>query len=114
MSRLTKCNKNRIECNIWHCPEDCNTCGMFNDIRKKLSHYEDLKEQGLLLELPCKVGDTVWLVVHNELHFWNEDPEYFIAESKFSLPYLEQMGQRIFLTKEEAEAKLKELREGAE
>ena len=26
----------------------------------KLKDYEDLEEQGLLLKLPCKVGDTVW------------------------------------------------------
>ena len=26
----------------------------------KLKEYEDLEEQGLILKLPCKVGDTVW------------------------------------------------------
>lgn len=28
----------------------------------KLGKYEDLEEQGLLLRLPCKVGDTVWYI----------------------------------------------------
>ena len=28
----------------------------------KLAHYEDLEEAGRLIELPCKVGDTVWNV----------------------------------------------------
>ena len=35
-----------------------------NDIRailKKLADYEDTEEQGLLLRLPCKVGDTLWV-----------------------------------------------------
>lgn len=27
---------------------------------RKLAEYEDLEEQGLLVRLPCKVGDTVW------------------------------------------------------
>ena len=27
---------------------------------RKLCDYEDLEEQGLLVRLPCKVGDTVW------------------------------------------------------
>ena len=27
----------------------------------KLAEYEDLEEQGLLLKLPCKVGDTVYI-----------------------------------------------------
>ena len=26
----------------------------------KLQHYEDLEEQGRLIELPCKIGDTVY------------------------------------------------------
>ena len=29
---------------------------------EKLKHYEDLSEKGLLVELPCKVGDTVYLL----------------------------------------------------
>lgn len=29
-------------------------------IYDKLCEYEDAEEQGLLVRLPCKVGDTVW------------------------------------------------------
>lgn len=29
-------------------------------VAEKLATYEDLEEQGLLVRLPCKVGDTVW------------------------------------------------------
>lgn len=32
------------------------------DLREKLKEYEDLDEQGLLLRLPCKVGDTVYVL----------------------------------------------------
>lgn len=28
----------------------------------KLGKLEDLEEQGMLLKLPCKVGDTVWYI----------------------------------------------------
>lgn len=31
----------------------------------KLAHYEDLEEQGRLIELPCAVGDTVWIIAPN-------------------------------------------------
>ena len=47
MSRLTKHSKeriDRIDCNVKYCPEDCNTCEMYTDIRKKLAYYEDLEE----------------------------------------------------------------------
>ena len=29
---------------------------------QKLAQYEDLEEQGRLLELPCKVGDIAWVI----------------------------------------------------
>lgn len=32
-----------------------------------LDHYEKLEEQGRLIELPCKVGDTVYSIVLNEI-----------------------------------------------
>lgn len=31
-------------------------------IADKLADYEDLEEQGLLLRLPCKIGDTVYVI----------------------------------------------------
>ena len=34
----------------------CNKCDMY---RKELQRYKELEEKGLLVELPCKVGDTV-------------------------------------------------------
>ena len=37
----------------------------------KLGEYEDAEEQGLLLRLPCKVGDTVYLVDFEE-KTWDE------------------------------------------
>ena len=30
------------------------------EVLKKLAAYEDLEEQGLLVRLPCKVGDKAW------------------------------------------------------
>ena len=32
------------------------------DAIRKLADYEDKQEQGLLIELPCKVGDKAWYV----------------------------------------------------
>ena len=31
------------------------------DALNRLAEYEDMEEQGLLLRLPCKVGDTLWV-----------------------------------------------------
>lgn len=38
------------------------------EVLNKLKKYEDLEEQGRLLELPCKVGDTVWSIDYNKPH----------------------------------------------
>lgn len=37
------------------------------DIREILKKYEDLEEQGLLIKLPCKVGDNLYRIMLNEL-----------------------------------------------
>lgn len=48
--------------NINFCkPEKERVCGLYKAL-DKLKEYEDLEEQGLLLKLPCKVGDTVWYI----------------------------------------------------
>lgn len=43
---------------------ECSECPI-NEAFVKLAHYEDLEEQGKLIELPCAVGDTVWLIGKN-------------------------------------------------
>ena len=80
---------------------------------QKLGEYEDLEEQGLLLRLPCKVGDTIY-----ELY---RDCEYCVSwldvkEVVFSLPYYEKyndkFGNSVFLPQAAAEQKLKEMESG--
>ena len=40
----------------------CDNCEIMTSVCEKLGKYEDLEEQGLLLRLPCKVGDTVYAI----------------------------------------------------
>ena len=85
--------------------EDCD-CGIVEDMVKKLVNYEDLEEQGRLVKLPCKVGDTVYHVVQGRIVEVSNVDLFFlllsVAENRFN--------NSVFLTKSEAEAKLKELR----
>lgn len=77
---------------------------------KELQRYKDLEEAGRLIELPCAVGDTVWEIVL--LPMLPEDgmrEHYVIWEREFRLEDVEDTDKTVFLTKEEAEAKLKEL-----
>lgn len=68
----------------------------------KLKDYEDLEEQGLLLKLPCKVGDTVYLI--------KSDGKVVprTADMQFLGVLWDDYGKEWFLTQEEAEEKLKE------
>ena len=97
---------------------------------RELGEYEDLEEQGLLLRLPVKIGDTVYTSIHSSGWYFREKDKPYEAEIVFiginaSEPFmnieykkgymlsfkLSEIGERIFLTKEEAEAKLREMEE---
>ena len=102
---------------------------------RKLKAYEDLEEQGRLIKLPCKVGDTVWDNDYGRpcaytitAFSFGECEEYicepvttkevvfYYANSSGSITgsFAEsEIGKSVFLSESEAEAKLKELR-GAE
>ncbi|MCI6782921.1 MAG: hypothetical protein MR594_04720 [Lachnospiraceae bacterium] len=94
-------------------------------LAEKLKDYEDAEENGLLLRLPCKVGDIVW-----EVNAERKIISKFVIESitiypcnviQFNWTLLEgiyknvvgfskaELGKTVFLTKEEAEDKLKEM-----
>lgn len=80
----------------------------------KLAHYEDLEEQGLLLKLPCKVGDECYVpnatfkrVFEVYCISISKDKENIWVRCGNGLMYI--WNEEIFATKEEAEAKLKEL-----
>ena len=97
-------------------------------ILTKLAVYEDLEEQGLLVRLPCKVGDTVYRVnagakqpiipmTVSEIHFLcykNERAVRFDAIGKEDMGEscyrLEDIGRIIFITYEETEKKLEEMK----
>lgn len=93
---------------------------------EKLATYEDLEEQGLLVRLPCKVGEDVYKVnsyvgcdndkcddLYSSVHCFNckfEKEFYYIQKIKFNFDNLDDVGRTIFITKEEAEKKLEEMR----
>lgn len=107
-------------------------CNMMLKCIQKLGAYEDAEEQGLLLRLPCKVGDTVYKVWYKPCHLGETTPDSFdciccndkcdlklaIFECKVdSLTFiinefvLTNKNTVYFLTKEEAEQALKKMGE---
>jgi hypothetical protein len=150
MERLTERYKDSIanivlirECGDKLCEDicddiecDCSKCELEKAL-EKLADYEDLEEQGLLVRLPCKVGDTVWVVTSPINVFgydeYDGDAEYEVYESflssvsyyasgeqfriyakvtnSFIAAYFREcdFGESIFLTREDAEKKLEEM-----
>lgn len=87
----------------------------------KLATYEDAEEQGLLLRLPCKVGDNIYIIKPYGIEeasitgISEADDidcfcfEIYIDPDCHEIIALEEFNDTWFLTKEEAEAKLKEM-----
>ena len=100
-------------------------------IIEKLGKYEDAEEQGLLLRLPCKVGDVIWdndygVPTAYEItgySFGESDGyiEYPASKTEIVFYYsntsgsitgsfaVSEIGKTVFLTQAEAEQKLKEM-----
>ena len=79
----------------------------------KLAEYEDAEEQGLLLQFPCKVGDTVYYIednVINEFIVYSFDIrplQEFVCNYEGIRLNFKNFGKTVFLTQAEAEQKLK-------
>ena len=111
----------------WNCNIPPRKCGYISDALEKLAEYEDLEEQGRLVKSPCNVGDTVYVKMASycKTHYAEAEVRDFVhfiscgfcavVTSKYfdkqNIPFSE-FGKTVFLTKSEAEAKLKELRGG--
>lgn len=90
---------------------------------EKLSTYEDLEEQGLLVRLPCKIGDDLYCIVNGEVkklkvHSFGV-PDFEITDIEFKyvdgfkiVRFVGELGKTVFLTREEAVNKLEEMKNG--
>lgn len=102
--------------------DGCKNC-YIQQVFKKLATYEDLEEQGLLVRLPCRVGDTVYVPTRNfiselriimisvDMHgtyfSWMLNSGIYPNLNGFSGS---KLGKTVFLTREEAEKKLDEVK----
>lgn len=90
-------------------------------VAEKLKNYEDAEEQGLLLRLPCKVGDNIYIIKTYGIEeasiigISEADDidcfcfEVYIDPDCHEIIALKEFNDTWFLTREEAEAKLKEM-----
>ena len=84
---------------------------------RKLCDYEDLEEQGLLVRLPCPIGTTVWDICGMDIREnvlsgieCGKDGKQFLWANHDE--WLGELNDLVFLTREEAEKKLEEMKNG--
>jgi len=115
------------------CIKSAEDCEQLAEWLEKSKEYQHLEEQDRLVILPCKVGDTVYVngvlgcgeaercrVIRVDYHstLGTGRNEFYIEALLCANPdssigfYDKQFGKTVFLTKAEAETKLKELRGG--
>lgn len=126
MERLTKTYSDGT-----HGASDSLPCGensydYKNLLIERLGKYEDLEEHGRLVKLPCKVGDTVFNISENIVLEY-EVVGFSVYKAGVRIIYgehhvsgsgetyscnlaVDKIGETVFFTNLEAEAKLKELR----
>ena len=103
-----------------HVPEDCKNpkkaIVLTDDDVDKWHDYKNAEEQGLLLRLPCKVGDTVYYIENNVIYefivylFDIRPLQKFVCNYEGIRLNLKNFGKTVFPTKAEAEQKLKEMK----
>ena len=90
------------------------------NVLNRLTEYEDLEEQGLLLRLPCKVGDVIY-EIHpltgkitqrkiKSIVVCNCPDLTIMYKSGYDYSNVQDdFGKTVFLTQAEAEQRLKEI-----
>lgn len=94
---------------------DCSKCGLEKAL-EKLADYEDLEERGLLVRLPCKVGDTMYDIVGKPLRIVEHKVDAFHIDKKgFHLQIIngvleKKQEAKVYFSREEAKKKLEEMK----
>lgn len=132
--RLTKREKNGLAyfpmcftppCNGEGCKDE--NCIFISDVCEQLAEYEELEEQGRLLRLPCRPNDIVYrinkaarvpiikMAVKRIVLFDKSYALEVVDEYGGQLLFLaDDIGKVLYITREEAEAKLAEMEESYE
>ena len=117
-------------CGMGECLDD--NCSLMLDACKKLAEYEQLEEQGLLVRLPANKNAEIYLISSrwticskcgSRFDEYNcngceyecdSKKEYYVCPTYLSSinvnTYVDRFGKTVFLTREEAEKKLEEMK----
>ena len=88
------------------------------DDLKHIKNLIDAEEQGLLIRLPCKVGDFVYILTPKKNDYIETNIKRIVVYDNdieivtcICVRNIKEIGKTVFLTKEEAEQALKQMGE---
>ena len=123
ISGITYNNSPGFICSCYcdNCSKGTGDCDRLKAMVNRLAKFEDLEEQGLLVRLPCRVGDVLYcidngivetLIVNSfRIYNFNRVEIDFENASGFALcTFAGELDEGYFLTREEAEKKLEEMK----
>ena len=124
-------NEAAVQMELDNCKECSENYKKISEYLEELKSYKDLEEHGLLVRLPCKVGDKVWdndfghpesyeikafsygycdsyvePDIEDQIIFYYEN---YIGSIAGAFP-MSALGKTVFLTREEAAKKLDEMK----
>lgn len=115
MERLTKTYSDGTHAAADNLPCGENSYTYKGLLLEALGKYEDADEQGLLLRLPCKIGDTIYFKAYEQAivntmvtDILIDSTDIVIYDELANRFHINDFGKTVFLTKAEAEQKLKE------
>ena len=104
-----------------NCSECANQHNQLAEWLEELKSFKESEKQGLLVRLPCKVGEKLWCIVNSTIRelrvhhfdmpaFGTTDIVFRYADGFKLDRFVGEIGKTVFLTREEAEKKLEEMK----
>ena len=104
-----------------NCSECANQHNQLAEWLEELKSFKEAEKQGLLVRLPCKVGEKLWCIVNSTIRelrvhhfdmpaFGTTDIVFRYADGFKLERFVGEIGKTVFLTREEAEKKLEEMK----
>ena len=108
-----------------NCSECANQHNQLSEWLEELKSFKEAEKQGLLVRLPCKVGEKLWCIVNSTIRelrvhhfdmpaFGTTDIVFRYADGFKLERFVGEIGKTVFLTREEAEKKLEEMKKDGE
>ena len=114
-------NEAAVQMEIDNCKECSENYKKIAEYLEELKSYKEAEEQGLLVRLPCKVGEKLWCIVNSAIRelrvhhfdmpaFGTTDIVFRYADGFKLERFVGEIGKTVFITREEAEKKLEEMK----